>query len=204
MSAEVAPRRLVASMTLAGLLLLLPPALGSEGAASYGEWLDNGRDVVLRQAWLPSVRNVHGEFRMIDRNGATCAQTLLYTPSLRRALNRIEKKERRAWSDDRPGAEDSQRYLTALDAVRDRVLGDPGAGERGEKELETLGIEFVLGDDVALFALYALEIDRNEAGVEVRAMRPLHVEAVSRDYVTRAIELMESSAFRGDDEESEP
>jgi hypothetical protein len=174
--------------------LTAPAGAGSEPDAQMpAELLWGGLDEVVRAAFIPSARNVHGEFRLLRRDGATCAQTLLYTTSLRRAVQRIRKKERRYWPAGVAGSEDSAAYLEALDRAKDRVLA--GAGEADGIRRQTLAIEFVLAPDVAFYALYELDVRKEGERIEIAEMRPIEVREASADYVAHAMELMEQAAF---------
>jgi hypothetical protein len=168
---------------------------GATIAGADSALLDRSHDVLLESAFIPSPRNVHGELRLLRRGEATCAQTLLYTPALRRALQRIRAKEMRYWPEGRPGHEDSAAYLAALEQARARVLGGSAAGDEGSR-LQTLAIEFVVAPTSALFAISELEIVPPHGGdpVVVRALRPIVVRESSPDYVREAIEHMRAAA----------
>lgn len=160
--------------------------------------LDRTHDELLRRAFIPSARNVHGEFRLLRRGDATCAETLLYTPMLRRALQRIRKKEQRAWPAGEAGYEDSQTYLAALEEAKSRILAAAPEGK-----LQTMAIEFVVAPHAALFALSELEIERVAGEVTIRKLRPIVVREVSPDYARRAIEEQKAAAF-DESEEAAP
>lgn len=165
--------------------------------------LDRSADELLRSTYIPSERNIHGEFRLLRRGDATCAQTLLYTPSLRRALQRIRKKEMRYWPPGQPGHEDSLAYLDALERAKTQILGRAPAAE-APGQLQTMAIEFVASGESALFAIYELAIVESDGRITVRDLRPIVVRAASASYVRQAMEHMQTSAFAPSDDEDEP
>ena len=117
---------IVPTLLLVGLLAT-PSVAGPDPVL-----LRQSGDEVLRSAFIPSERNVHGEFRLLRRGDATCAQTLLYTPSLRRALQRIRKKELRYWPEGRVTRTRSP-YLYALDEATTLILGSAPADEAAQR-----------------------------------------------------------------------
>jgi hypothetical protein len=187
----------------ASVLLLLGLLVPSSSAAPDPALLDRSGDELLRGTFIPSPHNVHGEFRLLRRGEATCAQTLLYTPSLRRALQRIRKKEMRCWPAGQPGHEDSLAYLEALEQAKARVLGPAPAIEPSPR-LQTLAIEFVAGSSRALFAIYELEIVESDGRVTPGALRPIVVREASPHYIRAAIEHMQDSAFAAGGDEDAP
>ena len=163
-------------------------------------WIDGSRDELVQRAFLPSERNVHGEFRSVRRGNASCAQTLLYTTALRRAIQRFVKKERATWSEGTPGYEDSVAYIAALEQAKTEVLARFEArSDRGDPRQKML-IEFVLAPDTAFFAVYAVEIDGDPQSLEIARKEAIVVHQASRAYVEEEIRRMSESAF-GDAEE---
>ena len=162
------------------------------------QWLDGSRDVVLRRAFLPSERNVHGEFREVRRGEATCAQTLLYTSALRRAVQRFTRKERASWPEGDSGHDDSQVYIGALEQAKTEVLARFDARVDRDDPKQKMLIEFVLAPDAAFFAIYAPELAGEADDLRIAAKEPLVVREVSRAYAGEEIRRMTESAFRGD------
>jgi hypothetical protein len=189
---------MIALARLAPALLAVAVAVASPDPAL----LDRAHDELLRSAFIPSAHNVHGELRILRRGDGLCAQTLLYTPMLRRATGRIRVKETRAWPAGLPGHADSLAYLAALEQATTRVL----EAQRGGG-LQTMAIEFVVGSRGALFAISELEIEGAGTGqpVSIRSLRPIVVREAAPSYVRTAIDRMEAAAFHETAvEESEP
>jgi hypothetical protein len=190
-------------MTLPGILALLLAAAQPSIAGPGGpEWtraalVGSGQERIVRAAFIPSDDRVHGQVRLIRRGDATCVQTLLYSRSLRRGLQRIRSKERAAWPDGREGHADSSAFLDELRRAQQVVLPGPGEAadveEAGEKS--QLLIEFVLAPRGGFFALYEPEVREAQDGLEVAGARPIAVREASRVYVERAMSLMIASAF---------
>jgi hypothetical protein len=167
------------------------PAAGDSTSAA----LDATADRILARAYLPSPERVHGELRLVRRGEALCMQTLIYSNSLRRGVDRIRKKELYHWRAGRPGAEDSARYLAGLDQAKRHVL-ERFASPRGlEDPRQRLLIEFVLGKGVAEVAFYDVEVEREAAGFAVRDRRPILVLDSSPAYVARAMRIQGDEGF---------
>lgn len=172
--------RRVATRGAAALLLL---ALGGGADAAPAP------ETLLARTFVPSARNVHGEVRLLRRGDALCVQTLLYTTSLRRAVKRIRNEALAAWPEDDPGSADMHRYLDALESAKRTALAGHDAG------LETLAIEFELGERNARFAIYELDVTPTDDGARIDALRPIVVEQASPAYVGREIRLQTAAAF---------
>ena len=183
------------------LLLLLGPldGLGAAQADSAGRarLFEAGVDRELRHAFLPSARNVHGELRLLRRGDAWVLQTLLYTPQLRRGVQRMRRKELYAWPEGVPGFEDSQRYLADLEHAKDHVLERFAASSVVTDGRQKLMIELVLAPRDAFWVFYDVEVVAGAASsrATVGARTPFLSRAASRDYLRRAFVVQGETGF---------
>jgi hypothetical protein len=190
------------SLALLLLALGFASAFATRAAAAdlgHARLLDGRADRELRHAFLPSERNVHGELRLLRRGDAWVLQTLLYTPQLRRGVQRMRRKELYAWPAGAEGRDDSQRYLADLESAKDHALErfavrpDPADGR------QKLMIEMVLGERDAFWAFYDVELDLgpgSRAGrAAVRARTPFAVRDASRAYLRRALAVQAETGF---------
>jgi hypothetical protein len=170
--------------------------LATSAATSLAaETAERSHDVVVRKAFIPSARNVHGEARWIRRGETTCLQTLLYTPSLRRGIDAMRRKELKAWPAGSSGHADSSRYVAMLeDASREAIRR---FGERKDKasKLQSMAIEFTISTRDASFATFMLDIEKKGDDVTVVSMEPFSASSGSRAYVSGAMRLQAAAAF---------
>jgi hypothetical protein len=167
-----------------------PPA---REAASVG-------DRVIARTYLPSAQRIHGELVLARRGAALVMDTLLYSHSLRRGVERIRKKELYHWPADGPGGEDSARYLQALELAKRHVLGrfehaapdDAGAARDPRPRLL---IEFALDGADARVVFYDVEVEATTSGFVVRDRRPIVTVESSTAYVARAIQIQAEEGF---------
>ena len=177
------------ALLLAGVLVATSPA----AAAVAG-------DRVIARTYLPSAERIHGELVLAQRGEALVMETLLYSNSLRRGADRIRKKELYYWPAGRAGAEDSARYLQALDQAKRHVLerfehaapGDAGAARDPRPRLQ---IEFVLDGAAAKVVFYDVEVDATKSGFVVHDRRPIVTLDASPGYVARAIRNQAQDGF---------
>ncbi len=157
--------------------------------------VDRSRDVVVKRALIPSPKNVHGELRWIRRDGTTCLQTLLYTPSLRRGIDAMRKKEMRAWPSGSAGYADSSRYLVMLETASREALRRFDARKDPAVKLQTMAMEFSISDKEATFATFMIEIEQHGAEIAIKSMDPFATSRGSREYVAHAMRLQATAAF---------
>ena len=177
------------ALLLAGALVATAPA----PAAVDG-------DRIIARTYLPSAERIHGELVLAQRGSALVMETLLYSNSLRRGADRIRKKELYYWPAGRPGAEDSARYLQALDQAKRHVLerfehvapGDAGAARDPRPRLQ---IEFTLDGTDAKIVFYDVEVDATKSGFVVHDRRPIVTVDASPAYVARAIRTQAEEGF---------
>lgn len=157
----------------------------------------------LRRAFLPSTNNVHGEVRLLRRDGSTCMQTLLYSRYLRRGLHEMARKERLSWPEGLPGHDESARYLAAMEKAKDAVLGPAGStADEAEADVRhKLLIEFTLTPTGACYALSRMELAGEPDGYAIASSEVIVREDAHPYYVSQAIRLMAKEGFKleGDD-----
>jgi hypothetical protein len=129
------------------------------------------------------------------RGDAWVLQTLLYTPQLRRGVQRMRRKELYAWPESVEGWADSQRYLADLERAKDHALermverADAGDGR------QTLLIELVLGEREALWAFYDVELAADGSRRRVTGRKSFLVRDASRAYLRRALMVQAETGF---------
>ena len=168
-------------------LLLLSGAMPSHGDGA-------APDVTfVERAFIPSSNNVHGEVRLLAKDGGTCVQTLLYSKYLRRGLHEIELEERRHWPAGQPGYADSTNYVACMRQARDLVLAAPETKPADPRK--KLLIEFNLAPDSAGYALYGMDIAGPPDALRIENRRLLCRQSADAYYVSRAMGLMGAKAF---------
>jgi hypothetical protein len=157
-------------------------------------------DRVVARTYLPSADRIHGELVLVQRGTVLVMETLLYSNSLRRGADRIRKKELYWWPADRSGAEDSARYLKALEQAKRHALErfehmaptDAGAARDPKPRLL---IEFTLDRTQAQIVFYDVEVEATKNGFLVRDRRPIATVDVSPDYIRRAMRIQGDEGF---------
>jgi hypothetical protein len=176
------------------------PALTSRAADPPAKVASASGDRILARTYLPSAERIHGELVLARRGTALVIETLLYSNSLRRGVDRIRKKELYHWTADRPGAEDSTRYLQALERAKRHVLerfehAAPGDTNATRDPRPRLLIEFTLDGTDAQVAFYDVEVEATKSGFVVSDRRPIVTLDASPDYVARAIRIQAEEGF---------
>jgi hypothetical protein len=199
------PATAVLAATLAALAIaataMAAPAMTAAAAAAALDGSSRDRsaatapDRFVARAYLPSPQRVHGELRLIRRGDLLVMQTLLYSDSLRRGVDRIRKKELYHWPAGRPGAGDSARYLAGLEQAKRHVLERFAAPTRPADPRPRLLVEFVLGAGDAEVGFYDVEVERGADGFTVRDRQPILVLDSSVEYVGRAIRIQGEEGF---------
>jgi hypothetical protein len=157
-------------------------------------------DRVLARTYLPSPDRIHGELVFARRGTALVMDTLLYSNSLRRGADRIRKKELYYWPADRPGAEDSARYLKALEQAKRHVLDRfehvaPGDAAAARDPKPRLLIEFTHDGTRAQVVFYDVEVEATKSGFAVTERRPIVTLDASAAYVARAMRIQGDEGF---------
>jgi hypothetical protein len=171
---------------LCGLLLVsgVLPSSGADASAA---------EAFIARAYIPSSNNIHGEVRLIARDGGTCVQTLLYSKYLRRGLHEMELEERRRWPAGKSGYEDSTNYIACMRQARDLVLAATEAKPVDPRK--KLLIEFTLGPDSAGYALYGMDIAGPPDALRIENRRLLCQRKADAYYVSRAMSFMGTKGF---------
>lgn len=147
-----------------------------------------------RRAFIPSAGNRHGEVRVLQRGGADCVQTLLYSPALARGLRAIRGKEFGSWPEGSPGHADSTNYIALLreteTAVREAFEKRVDRADLRQKML----IEFLCSASGAWVSIYSVDLVEQEGGLAIAAVRLLGARSVARDYARRDMDLMLENA----------
>lgn len=73
------------------------------------------KEGIAAHFFVPSDSRRHGEVRLVVGPGQVAVETLLFSPSLRRGIQAIGKKEAESWPEGREGHADSQATLGALE-----------------------------------------------------------------------------------------
>ena len=194
---------MIRSLLVSSFLLVAGGVFAPAAAADFGHarLLDGGADRELRHAFLPSERNVHGELRLLRRGDAWVLQTLLYTPQLRRGVQRMRRKELYAWPEGAEGWDDSQRYLADLESAKDHALERFAGRSDAADGRQKLMIELVLGQRDAFWAFYDVELgsdsesDGRAGRTAVRARTPFLVRDAPRLYLRRALAVQAETGF---------
>jgi len=180
---------------LIAVALLALAVLGKNATTLAAKTTDRSHDIVVKRALIPSPKNVHGEARWIRRGDATCLQTLLYTPSLRRGIDVMRKKEMKAWPSGSAGYGDSSRYMAMLDAASREALRRFDVRNDKASKLQTMAIEFTISQREATFATFMLEIEKKGDDVTIVSMEPFQASSGSRAYIAGAMRLQAAAAF---------
>jgi hypothetical protein len=133
--------------------------------------------------------------RILQRGEARVVQTLLYTKILKRVVGTICGKEEQAWPRQRPGSEDSRRYVEALRQARAEIEERRKPGAPGEERLQALVIEFVLDGREARIGLYEPTYGGEGGELVVRERRPIAEWPAARRYVAENMLEIVRDAF---------
>ncbi len=154
-----------------------------------------GAEEEVCRAYIPTSERRHGEVRLIRRGAAVVLQTLLYTPSLRRGLQKIQQKEAANWPPERAGHGDSQKYLEVLAEGKTEALAAfdrrPDPADLQQKLL----IEVMQEGGDASVSTSVPDLDGAGDAIEIRAVRPVAASPVSVDYARAVMEIILQSAF---------
>lgn len=146
---------------------------------------------IVEQTFLPSQRNVQGEFRLIERGDDTwCAQTVLDTSSLRRALRKIRNLEKGRWT-VAAAPRDSSAYLEALEAAGNWVL-ERAKAPNGRHQLV---IEVESSPDRGAFSIFSARLERDLESYSIVDKRAITHGDVEAGYARSTVLLQSSEAF---------
>ncbi|MFZ4855499.1 MAG: hypothetical protein ACOYL3_03805 [Desulfuromonadaceae bacterium] len=159
-------------------------------AASYATQKDP--EQLIRSAPVPAEPPYQGEFRLLHRDSALVAQTLLNSKVMSRVVGAIQKRELNNWPKDREGGTDSRRYtgelVKALQTVEERA-------EEGQRFLQLM-IEFVLDGKQSYVALYAPTLTQKGDRLVLQKKELLKKLPFSRTYVYKNILFIIQDCFQ--------
>lgn len=169
--------------TLPAAILFLAAPASAGRAGDLSPLLDASRDEVVHSATVPSVFP-QAEIRLIRRGKSVVMQTVIVSRLLERVVGEIRRKESSAWTPERAGHGDSQRYVDALGRaygaveLRFRERGD------GNDHRRSLLIEFVLSEEEAFVAILDPEVRGNFGDLQVTERLILEILPLSRRYIS--------------------
>ena len=155
--------------------------------------IDAAADRVVKRTDVPDATRKVGEVRLVQRGDAIVVQTLLATKVMSRVLAEIRKKETGNWPADRPGHEDMERYLAAIDEKAEALRSARDAGD-GDRRVR-LAIELVATKDAEGLVLATFAGDESGGFLAPTDRRVLETVALGRPYVVRNMRLILSDAF---------
>jgi hypothetical protein len=152
-------------------------------------------DEVVCRTFIPTAERPHGEVRLVRRDGAVVVQTLLYTPSLRRGLQKIRQREEANWPPERDGHADSQKYLEVLAQGKTASLAAFDGRSDKEDRHQRLLIEVLDDGRSARVDTSLPELKGATDAIEIGVVRPVATSPVSAEYARAAMEIILQSAF---------
>ena len=176
------------------LFCLLLPTLPSVVQASA--------DSVIWRAPIPAEPPHQGEVRLIRRDSALVMQTILNSKVLKHVIAAIQKKELRAWPEDREGWVDSRRYSDELYRAYEAVRR--GAKDREDKEDRHLRlmIEFVLEERRSFVIFYVPTLTVRGEQYSVQEKKALKKLITSRGYLYNNLREIVRDSFQLDEKEA--
>jgi hypothetical protein len=154
---------------------------------------DAGADRVVKRTDVPDATRKVGEVRLVQRGDAIVVQTLLATKAIARVLAEIHKKETENWPADRPGHDDMERYLAAIDENVEALRGERDAAD-GDRRVR-LAIELVATKDAESLVLATFAGDETGGFLAPTDRRVLGTVALGRAYVVRNMRLILADSF---------
>ena len=171
------------------ICLLLPElSFAAQGAS----------ELLIRRAPVPAEPPYQGEVRLLRRGSAQVVQTLFKTKVMNHVIAAIQKKELRAWPQDREGSADSRRYteelVQAYHTVRIRAKDRQDVGDRHLQ----LMIEFVNEGERCYVALYAPTLAQEGDRLVPQKKELLKKLPMSPNYVQKNMQLILQDSFKLD------
>ncbi len=154
--------------------------------------LDASKDKLVAFRFVPSAEKPQGEIRLIKRGDIHLIQNILYTKFLKRAIGVIQKKEAKAWPDDRPGRADSDLYMDMLMQARDFLWEKFKNRENKEDRRQKILVELIHSKDADIIVFFETDIKDTEAGkpVQITKRKPFFIVPVSSQYLMREMHLI--------------
>lgn len=176
------------------LFCLLLPTLPSVVQASP--------DSVIWRAPIPAEPPHQGEVRLIRRDSALVMQTILNSKVLKHVIAAIQKKELRAWPEDREGWVDSRRYSDELYRAYEVVLTDTKDREDKADRHLRLMIEFVLEERRSFVIFYVPTLTVRGEQYSVQEKKALKKLITSRGYLYNNLREIVRDSFQLDEKEA--
>ena len=175
------------------LLLMISLLLPELSFAAQG-----ASELLIRRVPVPAEPPYQGEVRLLRRGSAQVVQTLFKTKVMNHVIAAIQKKELRAWPQDREGSADSRRYteelVQAYHTVRIRAKDRQDAGDRHLQ----LMIEFVNEGERCYVALYAPTLAQEGDRLVPQKKELLKKLPMSPNYVQKNMQLILQDSFKLD------
>lgn len=148
---------------------------------------------VMAKAWIPSAQSRHGETRILRRPDELCIQTILHTASFRKGIKEILAREGQVWSERNAGFEDSRRYTTELNRIKQVMLETPDMQpEPGQPY--TLIMEFCFRPGDCRISFWSADVRPGEDTFDILSAHCLSRIVVSDIYMSRAQLIMATAA----------
>jgi hypothetical protein len=169
------------------LICLLFPML------SLAEEVDS--EVLILSAPVSDEPPYQGEVRLIRRDSTLVVQTVLNSKVLRHVVAAIQKKEFKAWPEDRDGWLDSRRYTDELFLVYE-ILQTRAKGRLADDRYLKLLIEFVLKGRRGYVAFYEPTLTHDGDHLVVEEKEMLKKFKISRIYAFENILAIAQDSFK--------
>ena len=159
-------------------------------------------DSVIWRASIPAEPPHQGEVRLIRRDSALVMQTILNSKVLKHVIAAIQKKELRAWPEDREGWVDSRRYSDELYRAYEAVRTDAKDREDKDDRHLRLMIEFVLEERHSFVSFYAPTLTKRGERYSVQEKKLLKKLNTSRAYLYNNLGEIARDSFQIDEKEA--
>ena len=173
------------------LLVLMLPSFGQAS-----------EDSIIWRTSIPAEPPYQGEVRLIRRDSALVMQTILNSKVLKHVIAAIQKKEIRAWPEDREGWTDSRRYSDELYRAYEAIRTEAKDREdKGDRHLRLM-IEFVLEERHNFVTFYAPTLTKRGEQYSVQEKKILEKLGTSRAYLYNNLLEIARDSFQLDEEET--
>lgn len=174
-------------MAAIGLLLFLPGLLEAE-------WTN------VASAWIPSASQIHGQSTLRTDGVQVGVRTILHTPSLRRAVREMLRKETVSWPENRAGYADSILFRESLQTASEEIIRrteatGPDTAITNESRRFTLIIEMISTPEECRYEIGTADASRTDEGFGTSNALVVSMSQVTPDYANRSILLMARTAL---------
>jgi hypothetical protein len=129
-------------------------------------------------------------------------QTILNSKVLRHVIAAIQKKELRAWPEDRQGWVDSRRYSEELYRAYETVQNQAkGRKDKSDRHLKLL-IEFVLEERHSFVTFYAPTLGKENERFSIQEKRVLNKMNASRGYIYNNLKEIARDSFQLEEQDA--